>query len=454
MAEIKEIVQILKDKEKQDEINYNLYLRSLGKPASMQYGWNDPIEADGVPVKARKTVRDDAPNLMTSTEIFNDITSTKASYMASNIQREYTDDIEDSVKDKYLEYDRITHTPTLYHDLAVDCAGWGGAYTLTYWVELDGKKQAMSRKYNAWNGYVSYNEDTLLPEFACIYGCVNVSDNRYTTNKRKEYFINVYTDTEVISYKSKNQYDGYKLDSTDKHGFTEVPVVEWKNNKFFRGDAEKAVSLIDAYEAVLADNSSEGASFANAYLMLKQMGSIDENVRKEMQQTGVFWSDEEGASAEFVIKNINPEFVKMLLDELRKAIYEAAQGLDPRTLSSMKEMRKAQADNIYAPLDKISKNTERQWDTSLELLDRVLKSFWTGLATPAVADYDTFYINYLFRYDKPTDILTDLKDIKAAGGILPNWYILSKSLNIDEDKARDLAKEANEEMTEALPVIE
>ena len=122
MVDIKAVEKILKDKQSQDEVNYNLYLRSQGVIASKQYGWDDPINADGVPVKARTTTRSNMPNLKTSTEIFNDITSTKASYMGSNIQRDYKDDIQDDVKDKYTMYDRVSLTPTLYHDLASDCS--------------------------------------------------------------------------------------------------------------------------------------------------------------------------------------------------------------------------------------------------------------------------------------------------------------------------------------------
>lgn len=454
MVDIKQIQKIIKDKAEQDKINRNLYLRSLGKPASSQFGWSNPIEADGSPVSARKSPRSGSVNLKTPTNIFTGIMTRKASFGFNDIKREYNDDIEDAVRDNYLQYDRNTMTETMYNVLAKDCAGWGSAYTLTYLIGEGNDRKPMTRKYHSWNAFVKYDEYTRLPEYACIYGTVDKKDGRYTTsnNTRKDFFIQVYDKTTMQRYECQSMEGDFKpVGEEELHGFTEVPVVEWLNNENKQGNAELATALIDAYEAILADTASEGASFSNAYLLLKRMGQIDDKKKQEMKNTGVMVSNDENASAEFIIKNINPAFVELLKNWLRSAIYEAAQSYDPEALKGMKEMRKSQADSIFSELEMTCDDTKRMWKQSLEFLDRVLKSFWTVLASPSVADYDTYDVNYAFAYNKPQDIATDLKDLKEAGGAVPAWFVNSKILEMDEDRARQLAEEAQQEMTDSLP---
>lgn len=451
MVDIKNIQKKLEYKKTHEDIvNYNLFMRSMGKPASQQYGWATPLEADGVPVWARKNPRSGTPNIKVSTEIFNDIITTKASYGFSNIQREYTEDISDDVKELYKEYDRMSHTATLYNDLAEDDTMCGISYTLTF-LHGEGKdRKPMTKRYPAWNGYVKYDEMTGQPVLGCIYGCIGKKDNRYKTGENVTYFIEVYDETMRYRYESKSENSDFDLVSEEPHGFKQVPVIEWLNNKKRTGNAELALSAIDALDSLMSDGASEIATLANAYLVLVNAGGVNDEMKKKFRDTGIL-PLQENAKAEFITKDINPNFIELVKEELRKIAYEASQSLDPRVLAGKTELRKTQADNLFAPLDKSCKATERNWQKSLELLDRVLKSFWTGLAIPSVADYDTYDINYKFSYDKPRDILTELKELKEAGAVLPNYYIIAKGLGLEEDKAEELAEQAKQEMLDAEP---
>lgn len=451
MVDIKNIQKKLEHKRThEDKYNYNLFLRSMGKPASSQYGWNTPLDADGVPVWARKDPRSGTPNIKVSTEIFNDIITTKASYGFSNIKREFNEDVPEDVQELYKDYDRMSYIESLYNDLAEDDAMCGISYTLTF-LQGEGKdRKPMTKRYPAWNGYVKYDEMTNEPLYGCIYGCVGKKDNRNKYGENVTYFIEVYDKTMKCRYESKDANAEFKPVEEMPHGFTEVPVVEWLNNKKRRGNAELAISAIDALDAMMSDSSSEIATLANAYLVLENAGVVDEETKKEFRNTGILPMPE-GGKANFITKSIDPNFLSFVEEKLRKVAYKASQSVDPEVLEGKTELRKAQADNLFASLDKTCRNTERNWQKSLERLDRVLKSFWTGLAIPAVADYDTYDISYRFILDKPRDILTELKELKEAGAVLPNWYIISLGMGIDEDKAKELAEEAKAEGTEELP---
>jgi hypothetical protein len=107
---------------------------------------------------------------------------------------------------------------------------------------------------------------------------------------------------------------------------------------------------------------------------------------------------------------------------------------------------------MKALMETDAKNTEMEWKISLEYLDRVLKSYWTGLDTNPVADYDTYDIYYDFKRNELRDILSDLKDLKQAGGMLPQKELFQK-FGYDENIAEELAEEASNELSESLPEI-
>jgi len=96
-------------------------------------------------------------------------------------------------------------------------------------------------------------------------------------------------------------------------------------------------------------------------------------------------------------------------------------------------------------------NTVNQWKKSLEYLDRVLKSYWTGLAVESVADYNTYDIEYIFNRNMPKDIIADLEALRRAGAMLPNEEIIKRGLSVDEKKAQELAESASQELSDFMP---
>ena len=90
-----------------------------------------------------------------------------------------------------------------------------------------------------------------------------------------------------------------------------------------------------------------------------------------------------------------------------------------------------------------------QREISLEYLDRILKSYWTGLDVRSVNDYSTEDINYDFKRNIPNDVMTWLKDMLQAGGKLPQKEIFIKA-GYTEQKADELVQEAENENYEML----
>ena len=114
-----------------DRLKFNLHLRSENKPAR-KFEWINPEYADGIPIFAREKVSISDPNIRATFNNFAVIMSKKAGYLAGHIERKYSDDIQDEVKEKYERFDELNNSETLYTELMASCAGWGNTFTLCY----------------------------------------------------------------------------------------------------------------------------------------------------------------------------------------------------------------------------------------------------------------------------------------------------------------------------------
>lgn len=422
-----------------DKLKYNLYQRSLGVPAS-KFKWAYPEEADGVPILARTPVSDGDPNVKIAYDNFASIQNEKASYMASKVTRIYSDYIQDDVKNKYKEFDQLNNFNTLLHDMMVSCVGWGNSFSLNY---LDENNRIRMKEVKSWNAKVCY-DDNGEPLDGYIYYQEGVDE--------KTQVVYHYTKTEVTKYIKKCDKPQV-IEPTQPHGFSELPLIEWINNTQIRGNAQKAVTLIDAYDRLMADGVTEWATFRNAYLLLSNMGIIDEETTADIQKTGVIIGDGENAKVEFVTKDVNPAFTELMLNKVWLGIWVVASSVDPVALASLSNATAFQIAQMYRCMEQDSQNTEMRWQKSLEYFDRVVKSYWTVLSSPAVNDYNTYDINYEFVRNLPKDVLSELEALRRAGGNLPQKEIFMK-IGYEEKQAEILAQESADEMVMGIPDIE
>ena len=416
-----------------DEISFRLHLRSLNKPASC-FEWHNPLMADGIPIYARQKATYSDPNIRVGYNNFQVIQRTKAGYLAGDIQRTYSDNIPDEVKEKYSEFDNLNHFKSFLKKLMFSCSGWGNTYSLCY---LDEANNVRIKQVQSWQAKVEY-DDNGEPLKGYVY---------YPIDERMHVweYDGVYV-TEWIASKSGASY--ILLTEPKEHGFKGIPLIEWCNNDNKQGNSELAVPLMDAYDRLISDNITESATFRAAYLLLKNMGNLDDKVKAQMAKTGVF-SGGSDAEAKFLTKDINPEFIKFVMSETWSGIWIVSSSVDPKALASLTNATAFQISQMYRNMEEDCKDTEAEWKISLEYLDRILKSYWTGLDVRSVNDYSTEDINYDFKRNIPNDVMTWLKDMLQAGGKLPQKEIFIKA-GYPERKAEELVQEAENESYEML----
>ena len=423
------------DVEPTDKKLKNLERRSLRLAAS-RFEWNNPEDADGVPILARKPVSDSDPNIKVAYDNYTIIANTKASYLGSNIQRTYSDDIKEDVKDKYEDFDIDNNFFSVLPKMMATCAGSGVIYSLNY---LDVNDKSRFKRIKGYQAKVIYDDDTGMP----IKGF-----NYY--KRGDESVVKEYDNINVTVWVAPKGNSEYAVESITPHGFVGIPVVEWVNNEQKSGNSEKAISLIDAYDLLMSDNITEWATFRNAYLLLKNMGLIDEKVKEELKKTGVFFGDE-GAEAKFITKDVNPEFTKFITDETWSGIWIVGASVDPKAVSTLSNATAFQISQMYKLMEEDAKTTETEWKISLEYVDKLLQSYWTGLDVKAVGKYSTYDINYIFHRNIPKDVVSDLEAIKRGGGNLPQKEIFMRGLGIGEKEAQEMVEIAAGEIIDGLP---
>ena len=416
-----------------DEITFRLHLRSLNKPASC-FEWHNPLMADGIPIYARQKSTYSDPNIRVGYNNFQVIQRTKSGYLAGDIQRTYSDNIPDEVKAKYSEFDNLNHFKSFLKRLMFSCTGWGNTYSLCY---LDEANNVRIKQVQSWQAKVEY-DDNGEPLKGYVY---------YPIDERMHVweYDGVYV-TEWIASKSGASY--ILLTEPKEHGFKGIPLIEWCNNDNKQGNSELAVPLMDAYDRLISDNITESATFRAAYLLLKNMGFLDDDTKSQMAKTGVF-SGGADADARFLTKDINPEFIKFVMSETWSGIWIVSSSVDPKALASLTNATAFQISQMYRNMEEDCKDTEAEWKISLEYLDRILKSYWTGLDVRSVNDYSTEDINYDFKRNIPNDVMTWLKDMLQAGGKLPQKEIFIKA-GYTEQKAEELVQEVENEAYEML----
>lgn len=156
------------------------------------------------------------------------------------------------------------------------------------------------------------------------------TDEDYKT-RESTFNVDVYYDTTVASYQYKNKTlaqlsfiaeNGEDIDEVF-HGFDKPPLVVYNNNAEIQGDFEPVISLIDAYDVLMADGFTEVEKFAMAYLVLSDVSIADDDINS-IKKRRILEMTENG-KAQYLTKNLSPEYIKFIKEWIKEEIHTQAQ---------------------------------------------------------------------------------------------------------------------------------
>ena len=198
--------------------------------------------------------------------------------------------------------------------LATNLLIFGEAYELYYINEDEFKIKC----FNPMNSYAYRDAEGKVQLFMYCYKKELDDFNTY---------IEVIDDNFI--YHMDEQFK--ELEPATPHFFETVPVgVATLPNEYNDTLYNNIKYLQDAYEATMSDWSNEIADTRLAYLYLTGV-DIDEETASKMKQMGIIQSSDSNSKAEWLIKNINSDFIKEYRSIIKEDIYRVAQHVDNQT---------------------------------------------------------------------------------------------------------------------------
>ena len=132
-------------------------------------------------------------------------------------------------------------------------------------------------------------------------------------------YIDVYSRKDVRHYVWDTV--GVQFLSSEPHVWGEVPVIVYQNSREEIGDFERVISLIDAYDSLESDSVNDADYFSDAMLQLKGVdGTTKEDVMALKDEKILLMP--EGASAEWLIKNISDNSGESLKTRVQEDIHK------------------------------------------------------------------------------------------------------------------------------------
>lgn len=294
------------------------------------------VMADGVPIFKRQPRFGDGKEVINhhlNNDFFSEIVDFKTGYFAGNpIGYSYSKteesledtgdagDTEDEMRKAREEAsNKITDfiTRSNMFDIDMECTKYAsicGYAARMFYIDPDGEERVMVVPPNEAI-ILSKTRDITQPTYGVRY--YTVTDLNDKKSIRAEFF-----DGESV-YFAEGSWNDLKIIDQKPNLFDCCPLQGIPNNREMQGDCEKVLSLIDAYDRALSDVNNEVDSFANAYMIFKNLHMEDDEKRAaqvagsiEFQSNGVNDSD-----VYFLTKNINDAFIEHHLDRLEENIY-------------------------------------------------------------------------------------------------------------------------------------
>ena len=174
------------------------------------------------------------------------------------------------LKNAYFESEIQNTDSRIVRDMSI----YGHSYELVYANEDSKPKSAVLEPRQAFIVYDDTVEQRKL--FGVHYYTITDIDGLEVGK-----VANVYTENEVIKYRSTGGGSVYEEIERTAHSFGRVPMIEYINNEDKQGDFEQLIGLIDAYNTLMSDRVNDKEQFVDAILFLKNV-EVDSEKAKEL----------------------------------------------------------------------------------------------------------------------------------------------------------------------------
>ena len=147
-----------------------------------------------------------------------------------------------------------------------------------------------------------------------------------TLSDSPDVLVDVYTNSGIQHYRSTNGWGSLTYLKETHHYFGQVPVVVFSLNSDEIPIFYKIMGLQDAYNTLLSGEVDDFEAFCDAYLVLQGADAEEEDVARMKEQRVLLLP--EGATADYLTKNISDTQVQNILKNLNDTIHKLANSPD------------------------------------------------------------------------------------------------------------------------------
>ena len=198
---------------------------------------------------------------------------------------------------------------------------YGKCYEYIYAAEDEAELR--EKPIDPRNAFIVYDDSIEHKELFGVY--YYQKENALDDDEEEDmwmYFV-VMTETELKFYKceagSEDDVEPYEV---QEHRLGQVPLIEYKNNKYAVGDFEQQISLIDAYNTMTSDRVNDKEQFIDAILVLygATLGDEDTDAMNALKEKKLLELPE-GANADYLVRQLDESGMETLRDALKEDIY-------------------------------------------------------------------------------------------------------------------------------------
>lgn len=275
-----------------------------------------------------------------------------------------------------------------------------------------------------WNCIILYKEHISEPTYA-----VHFRGEKFKSGKRvlAYKYVDIYDSTNMTTYTYQDNKT-YTGTQPIAHKIGGVPLFGISNNDELIGDAEKVLTLIDAYDRTLSDYDNELEQFRLAYMKIIGATISKEDLQKA-RQTGAF-NVPPGADIDFIMKQIQVEALENMLNRLEANITRFSKHVNMTDKEFAGNQSGVALKYKMLPLESKCIIAERKFITGLQYQYQLSTAFWNTKI--AGIGFDPLEIDFIFTRNFPLNLVEEGDVAAKFKGVISDRTLLSLLTFIDD----------------------
>jgi SPP1 family phage portal protein len=299
---------------------------------------------------------------------------------------------------------------------------------------IDKEAQERVMRVDPWETIVISKTNMMEPEYGLLYY------ETWDEKKRVEFYDGTY----------KTVYEGGSFSAAalaevekKPHMFDYCPVFGVPNNAELLGDADKVITLIDAFDRSLSDMNNEIEQFRAAYMKFIGYQPDDTEIEAMIKTGALYLPDSEG-DVGWLVKDLNPAYIDSHLNRLEANITRFAKHVNFTDAAFGSDITgPAMRYKLFA-LETKAKYFERKHESALQHMFKVLGSAWSkkGIA------FDYTKLDIVYTRNIPVNIVDEANAATSlrGAGVSQRTVLGTLSFIKDVDEEMDLIAQEKEDM--------